>query len=276
MAGMIKSWLNGDMSKLRWLVFEDYARKVFGNDHEGWSREPMRYTAGLAAANKVLGSQVVAFDLGPVFSTYATLAEDREGSAKVSTILGDHSFTSFCGAGIAALAHQLGASIDVVLQLPSPSALLIALGEDSANIDFDMLDDTAILLADLLRGFAELPVAGVVLVFKASDVDLGDESEACETLQGVAGHYDWVFALSLESENMAESLDDLSADLHLIATLDATRLDDQQRPTGGGLNNDFWNGNVLPSVDKACLYGYVPAELDPKLVVERAATLADW
>ncbi len=274
MTGLIKNWLHGDASTLRWLAFEDYARKVFGNDHESWYREPMRYAAGLADANKVLGSQVVAFDFGAVFAAYAELAADEEGSEKVSAIVGDEGFKTFCNDAIAAMSHQLSAKVDVVLALPSPSALLIALSEDSANIDFDMLDDTATLLADLLRGFAELPIAGVVLGFTNSKVDLGEESEACEVLQGVAGHYDWVFALSLKSRELAEGLDGLTADIRLIATLDASQLGGQDMPTGGGLTSAFWDGSAVPSIERACLYGDVPENLDPKLIVERVANLA--
>jgi hypothetical protein len=275
MAGLVKNWLAGDLSQLRWLAFEAYARKVFGNEHEGWYREPMRYAAGLADANKVLGSQVVAFDFGAVFAAYSKLSADTEGSDRVSAILGDEGFKSFCGDAVAAMTHQLSAKVDVVLALPSPSALLIALGEDSASIDFDMLDDTAVMLGDLLRGFAELSIAGLVLDFSDNEVDLGDEGEACEVLQSVAGHYDWVFALSLESRELVDGLDDLSADIRLIATLDASQLTGWDSPTGGGLNSDFWNSSkALQFIESACLYGNVPADLDPRLIVDRVASLA--
>ncbi|MBV1931798.1 MAG: hypothetical protein KUG71_08775 [Porticoccaceae bacterium] len=278
MAELIKSWLAGDIPKLRWLAFEDYARKVFGNDHEGWYREPMRYAAGLADANKVLDSQVVSFDFAAVFTAYADLAADCEGSERVSAVLGDEGFRGFCKDAVGAMAHQLSAKVDVVLRLPSPSALLNFLGEDSGNIDFDMLDDTATLLADLLRGFAELSIAGVVLVFSlgdrdSDDVDLGDESEACEVLQGVAGHYDWVFALALETMDQAEVLSDLSVDLQLISALSIAELAGQDAATGGGLGETFWQGGGLPAVNGVCVYGEIPADLDPKVVVERVALL---
>jgi hypothetical protein len=277
--GIVKSWLAGDTAALRWLSFEDYARKVFGNDHEGWYREPMRYATGLADANNVLGSQVVAFDFGRVIKAYVDPGATVGGSERVSAILGDDNFKAFCKDAIGAMTHQFSAKADVMLALPSPSALLIELGEDNTDIDFDMLDDTATLLADLLRGFAELEIAGLVLAFvdhfEESGVDLGDEGEACEVLQGVAGHYDWVFALSLESTELAERLEELTADIHLFATFDADQLDNQGRPGGGGLNSDFWNGNALPPVVGACLYGEVPASLDPKLVVERIRHLPE-
>ena len=273
MAGLIKNWLAGDTSRLRWLAFEAYAHKVFGNDHEGWYREPIRYAAGLADANKVLGSQVVTFDFGAVFKAYAELAADKDGSERVSAILGDDSFKTFCSDSIAAMTHQLSGKADVVLALPSPSTLLIALGEEVTNIDFDMLDDTATLIADLLRGFAELQIAGLVLSFTNNEVDPGDESEACEVLQGLAGHYDWVFALSLESSDLADGLDDLKADILLIAELDAGQLSDQEPITGGALNIEFWNGSDLPPLERVCLYGDVPVDIDPKIIVERIATL---
>ncbi len=273
MSGLIKSWLNGDTLILRWLAFEDYARKVIGNEHEGWYREPMRYAAGLADANKVLGSQVVSFDFGAVFAANAELAVDSVGAERVSAVLENTAVKAFCADAIAAMSHQLSDRVDVILQLPSPSALLMRLGEESSNIDFDMLDDTATLLADLLRGFAELSIAGVVLAFVSSDVDLGDKSEACEVLQSVAGHYDWVFALRLVDNEQSEGLSELESDLYLMSDLSVTDTAAQEKVCGGGLNKEFWAGKDLSSMDGVCLYGDVPAELDPKSVIERITTL---
>ncbi|RLA40751.1 MAG: hypothetical protein DRQ64_03950 [Gammaproteobacteria bacterium] len=272
MAGLIKNHLEGG-TMLRWLAFEDYARTVFANNHPAWHSEPMRYAAGLADANKVLGSQVVSFDFGAVFATHANLAADSEGVDRITALLDDAALKAFCADAIGAMAHQLSAKVDVVLQLPSPSALLITLGEDADNIDFDMLDDAATALAELLRGFAELPISGLVLAFTENGVDLGDEGEACEVLQGLAGHYDWLFALRLESAELAAGLEDLDADIRLLPALNVAELGEQDGPTGGGLNSDFWNGGALSSADSVLLYGDVPADLDPKVIVERVASL---
>ncbi|MEZ0148845.1 MAG: hypothetical protein AB9Q22_01900 [Candidatus Reddybacter sp.] len=273
MAAWVKTWLAGESQQLRWLAFEDYARQVFANNHPAWHTEPMRYAAGLADANKVLGSQVVSFDFAAVFATHASLAADSEGAERISALLNDAALKAFCADAIGAMAHQLSAKVDVVLQLPSPSALLISLGEDAANIDFDMLDDAATALAELLRGFAELPIAALVLAFTDKGVDLGDEGEACEVLQGLAGYYDWLFALRLESAELAAGLEDLKSDIRLLPALDAADLEAQDGPTGGGLNSEFWKGGDLSSAGRVCLYGDVPADLDPKIIVERVAGL---
>ena len=270
MAGLVKAWLAGESQQLRWLTFEDYARTVFANNHPAWHSEPMRYAAGLADANKVLGSQVVSFDFGAVFATHAGLAAHSEGVERIVALLNDAALKAFCADAIAAIAHQLSARVDVVLQLPSPSYLLVMLGEEAANIDFDMLDDAATALAELLRGFAELPIAGLVLAFTDNGVDPGDEAEACEVLQGLAGHYDWLFALRLECGDLAAGFDELTADIRLIPTLGVSEPDDY---LGGGLNDDFWTGTALPPTTRACLYGDVPADLDPKLIVERVNSL---
>jgi hypothetical protein len=275
LAGLVKAWLAGESQRLLWLAFEEYARKVFASNHPAWHTEPMRYAAGIADANKVLGSQVVSFDFGAVFATHAGLAANNEGMERVSALLDDAALKAFSADAIAALAHQLSSRVDVVLQIPSPSALLLMLGEAPANIDFDLLDDTATALTDLLRGFASLPIAGLVLVLTDNGVDPDDEAEACEVLQGLAAHYDWLFALRLESVSLAERLDKLTPDIRLIPSLDLSRLDDHGEPTGGGLNSDFWSGSDLPPMARACLYGDVPANLDPKLIVERVNSLAE-
>ncbi|MEH6639206.1 MAG: hypothetical protein V7717_08040 [Porticoccaceae bacterium] len=273
MAGLIKNWLNGDTPSLRWLAFEDYARKVFGNEHEGWYREPMRYAAGLADANKVLGSQVVTFDFAALALANAALAAESRGAERIITVLSNEGVKAFCTDAISAMAHQHNARVDLVLQLPSPSGLLMALGEDATNIDFDMLDDTATVLADFLRGFSALNIAGVVVAFTANGVDVGEESEACEVLQGVADHYDWIFALRLEGSELVDELGDLSADLVLFSALSLSELAAQKSPLGGGLSADFWESGELPTQTRRCLYGDVPAGLDPKVVIERIAVL---
>jgi len=113
----------------------------------------------------------------------------------------------------------------------------------------------------------------VVLAFVGNDVNLGEESEACEVLQGIARHYDWIFALRIEQTELADELGDLSADICLFPTMPAQQLTAQENPAGGGLNSEFWASDALLSMDRACLYGDVPAELDPKLVIERIAAL---
>lgn len=59
----------------------------------------------------------------------------------------------------------------------------------------------------------------------------------------------------------------------MLLALDAAELNDQDGPTGGGLNSAFWNDGVLPTNDRVCLYGDVSADLDPKVIVERVASL---
>jgi len=129
-------------------------------------------------------------------------------------------------------------------------------------------------LTELLRGFAELPIAGLIIAFTDNTVDLGDEGEACEVLQGLAGHYDWFFALRLESAELSEGLEDLEADIRLLPTTDADMLADQNGSVGGGLNSAFWKGCALPAAERVCLYGDVPVDVDPKVIVERVAALS--
>lgn len=270
--GLIRDWLSGRAALLRWLDFEDYARQVFGNDHPAWYREPMRYVAGLADANKVLGSQVVSFDFGAVLGTYAAHAQGEQGASRLAAVLGAAEVNAFCNDAIAALCHQHSGRADVVLKLPSPAQLLVNLGESATDIDFDMLDDMATALADLLRGFAGQPIAGLLLEFADIGADLAEECEACEVLQSVAGHYDWVFALTVADDEVAEQLGELSADLILSADCGLADAGDGA-VTGGRLDAEFWQNGLCEVIGRACLYGRVPPNADPKIIVERVASL---
>lgn len=279
MAGVIRKWLAGELRVLRWLSFDDYAHRVFASEHADWYRDPMRRVGGIVDANKVLGSQVVSFDLGGVFIAHRAVATTARGIEALRIILASEHVRKFCDDAVAALCHRLSGSADIVLQLPSPGGLLMMLGENCDDIDFDMLDDTAAALAQLVRGYAELPLSGVVVDFAQTGVAPGDELEACEVLQRAARHYRWLFAVraaDLTDLDASLAYRDLDCDLLLLPSMEAVAaapLWQAGDNIGAGLTSDFWRGIDLPELERACLHGVVPTDVDPKTVLERIARL---
>ncbi len=273
MAGRVRAWLGGgparDGRNLRWLAFGGYAQRVFGGASPAWFSEPGRHVKGLADANKVLGSAVVEFDLGELWVAHRELAAGATGVERVRTLGGDAGLRAFCRDAIGALVHGQGAKADIFLALPSPATLLMALGEDASAIDFDLLDDVATLLVGMMREHADAGVDGLVLTVSDSGVDAGDELEASETIKNAAAHYGWVFAVRAASAALAGNYRALNPDLWLGFGPPA-----DLHAVGAGLDAEFWRDGALATPEaSACLYGEVPVELDPRLIVQRVAAL---
>ncbi len=269
MTGRVRAWCDGG-GALRWLSFHDYARRVFGANHPDWFREPMRQVAGLADANKVLRSQVIAFDLGALWAAHAALAADAEGAARLAAVLDSPAVAGFCDTAIAALVHQQAGRADVWLALPSPAGALIALGEPAAAIDFDMLDDAAGLIADFLRTKAAAGIDGLVMVLAATGVSTDDDLDAAESIRASAAHYDWLFALCADSTAQAGDWAGIAPDLWLPAAAQVELPADA--PACASLDRAFWQDGPPPGPG-AAVYGTVPADLDPALIAQRAGLL---
>lgn len=269
MTGRVRAWRDGG-GALRWLSFHDYARRVFGGNHPDWFREPMRQVAGLADANRVLRSQVIEFDLGALWAAHAALAVDSRGAARLAAVLESPAVANFCDTAIAALVHQQAGRADVWLTLPSPGGALIALGEAVDAIDFDMLDDTAGLIADCLRTQAAAGIDGVVMVPAAAGISAGDDSDAAAAIRSSAAHYDWLFALRARDSAPADAWAELGPDLWLPA--DAQVQLPSDAPACSSLDRAFWQGGPPPGAGTA-VYGTVPADLDPVLIAQRVGLL---
>jgi hypothetical protein len=273
MAGRVRAWLGGG-GRLRWLVFDDYARQVFARGNPGWFREPLRHVNGLADANKVLGSEVIEFKLGALCAARRDLAIAATGSGRVSAVLGDAGVRAFCAEALAALVHGQAARADIMLALPSPATLLVALGEESELIDFDMLDDVATLLVGVMREHADAGIDGLVLSFTDTGVDAGDELEASEAIKNAAGHYGWVFAARGASVELTLNYQSLAPDLWLVPGQPALGQLEGLASFGSGLDASFWrDGELATTGTGGCLYGEVPADLDPKIIVQRIGAL---
>lgn len=269
MANRVRDWLGGG-DRLRWLTFGDYARRVFARDNPGWFREPLRYANGLADANKVLRSDVVEFDLGALCTARSDLAAGASGVERVGAVLDDPGVRTFCTEALAALIHGQSTKADIFLAVPSPATALVALGEDPSAIDFDMLDDVATLLVGCMREHAEAGLDGLVLTFADTEVDAGDELEASEAIKNAAAHYRWVFAARVANSELAQNRQALAPALWLSPAVGTAIAG----PLGAGLDAAFWRDGKLDIPPAgACLYGEVPADLDPKLVVLRINAL---
>lgn len=277
MAGRIRDWQESRREPFVWLELEDFALRVFAGGGSAVRGEPARFAAALADAARVLGSGVVSVDLlGPHLRLAGSRPDDstRGPVGRLVELLGVGAARDEVEETVAALAHRLSESADLVLRFPAPPDLLARLGADRAALSFDDLDDAAAAVAERLRDFAERDVAGILAVTEETGEGLEEPLEALEPVLASARHYGWRTALALERCALAAAPRSPPADLLLLPRESAEALADawtSGRSVGGGLTRELFRGEgtlgALP--EGALLYGEVPAEAEPEAVLER-------
>lgn len=266
MSGVLRAWL-AQGGALRWLTFDDYARRLFGGSGADWYREPMRQVAGLCDANRVLGSQILEFDLGALWIARADAAAGA--MQRLAGVLASVELRHFCDQVVAALIDRQAGRADILLALPSPPAILQALGAGS-DLDFDQLDDAAARMLDFLRPLAGSGVAGLVMSPPPPGTGAADAVEAQAPLQSAAAHYGWVFAQRIADSGLGRDWSGPAPDLWLPETAEVRC--PETAPACTALPAGFWRAG-LPAPAAAGVYGRVPADLDPALIAQRAAAL---
>lgn len=270
-ADILRSWLAGRRERVLWIDLDDYARRVFAGDPADWLAQAMRYANGIAQARSVVRTEVLSIDaLAPV---RAVLAAGGNGDAvtRIRAALADPAARAFATEVLDALAHRFAQELDLVLKLTSPRDLLGACGVEAPG--FDELDEVTLALADLVRSYAEKPIAGLLISRAGADAVSTDEADAYATLIGAARHYRWVTALTRVSMPAAGAVDGLDVDLILCPELDAPTLAAVAARgvcCGGGLTRAFWMAPHVPPIPAlGILYGVVPETAQPERVIER-------
>ena len=273
--GNLREWLDGDRERLVWLEFDDYAHRVFANASPDWLSVANVFVSGVGQAFGVVPSEVLSIDILP---PYRAASEELCGGAPeiIQAMLGSAVAQQFVGEVIDAFAHRFGDNVDLVLKIPSPGQLLRDVGLASSP-SFDELDDIGIALSDVLRKFSEKPIAGVLIATTQPITE--EEAEALESVVGAARHYGWQVSMSFDGlGTLPLGLADIRFDLLLLpeaSSADITADSSPSIPLGGGLGNTYWQPGVPPepAARRALLYGTIPADSEPEVIVERVRDL---
>lgn len=279
MTSMLKEWLQNAGGALRWIEPDGYATRAYAGGDGNWMVEPQSAASTLAQANGALGSQVLSVDVMPALLGGAAPESSDSPVAAAEAAL-DDAEAAERGRGVArAVEHTLGGQVDLVLRLPSPHAMLSQFSGGAAfDPSFDDLDDAAMLLANVVREFADYGFAGLML---ASDVgaDLAaDEFEATDSVLGTVRHYRWSTFLRVDNGLEPAAAVDADFDAVLLphrrpsALADAPGADGCR--LGGGLSAEFWAGEDFSSAPAGLLYyGDAPGDVEPEKLLERVRTL---
>jgi hypothetical protein len=251
----------------------DYAQAVLlQNKPVPWG-EPMAYCNFFGQAQGLLSSDLALLSLDRFYAhrlqsdpavQSAMGAKTRTGFA-LRTLLGDADLLRDAVKFTTTFSKTQRAP--VVLQLPSPMQWLLRThrfggAADAAGLDADDAENASMYVADWLRAFAALPLAGVLL----DDRPLaGDDSAVPVPLatyspvRNVTDHYGWTLGLrGLDGVQLASSGPDAPK-----------RLDGILIPAG------FWPGSsVAEAPEGHFLLAEIPRAAVPEQVLARLATLA--
>ncbi len=273
-ANMLRDWIDGRRRRVVWVDYDDYAARVFANSPPDWLAQATRYANTMSQARKAVHTDVLSIDCtGPCLAACGTEGEPAD---RALAALRNAAARAFVTEVIDALAHKHAADTDLVLRLQAPCDLLARCDVVGAP-SFDELDDLGTALADLVRGWSDKPIAGLLLVRAAGAPLSADEKDAYEPLFAAAHHYGWLTAFDVEAPLAADIAGENITDLVLAQSLPLAALpglNAERRRFGGGLDAPYWLApatGALPA--DQLLYGRVPADAEPERVLERSALL---
>jgi hypothetical protein len=249
------------------LDFHDYAQTVFLKGRRAPWGEAMAYSNFLGQAQGVLKSDALILPLDRFYDDLLTNSPDlrvamgaksRTGYA-LRTLLGDSDATIRAVEFVTTFVKTQRSP--VILQLCSPFRWLTethALVGGEAELDGDNAENSAMYVADLLRGFAALPLAGILL----------DDRTPAGAASGLAVEFDAYSPVANVTENYGWSLAMRRAGGITLAGIGVV---------GAPISADYWSGDasvspVLPAGD--FLIGEIPSDAVPETVMSRIAGMS--
>jgi hypothetical protein len=257
-----------------WIDYDAYAHRVFAGADSAWLKDPNCHVSALAQAHGVLPSDVLAFDVTAPLAPPAGSADTGVVEA-LQSAFDDAATRAFVAATIDALSHRFADRVDIVLKAAAPRDLLRRFGL-AGPAGFDDLDDVGLCLTNFIREFADRPISAVLVTFATAEAIGVDDGDTLEPLLGAAEHYGWPTVYAFE-DRRAAVLAALPEQVKLVLLPDTSidalaELSPAEVPIGCGLTTAFWRGDAAlpPPAGRLLLYGRVPADAEPEVVVARA------
>jgi len=260
---------------LVWLDAQDYGSQVVLNGKPFPWTNPTEFVAAYGQLQSLLKADVAPLDLGCFLKAWLdanpSALMEMSGKKRVrfalKRLLGMDSQRQLIREIAGALCDSL--SQPVVLVLPPNGDLINWANNRANNVDPVELteidiDSVSVYLADYLRAFSGLEIAGV-LVQLPQGVNVSLELlDLYSPIINVARHYHW--ALGVEVQDAVLS-DPEGALQFTIST------SDQSGVTGLVQGDAFWEGETVPCEPPNFVYARVPVDIEPERVLERLAAL---
>lgn len=275
--GILRDYLEGRRARVLWIEFDQYAHRVFANGAPDWLTQPTRFANTMVQARKAVRTDVLCIDIAA--AGLASVQGNGSPAERCRTALTDpvaHRYVTEC---LDAVLHKLAGDVDIVLRSPAPRDLYGRCGGDG-DADFDALDDIGSVLTEVLRGYSDRPLAGLLLT-RAAAAPIGpDEADALDPVLNAARHYGWITSLSI-SEALLRSAPPDIAEVDLLLCGEASRTDlatmrAAGRACGGGISAASWRTGDHPAAlaHGELAFGEVPPETRPETVLAFCEALA--
>jgi hypothetical protein len=268
-----------------WLDYMAYARRLFAPSEDVWG-EVSRFIDVVRQAQRLVASEVIEISLDAFHraalkpTSGADSRTDPRAVSSLRRLLRDGAPTKRASESIRGL-HALYPDVPIVLVLKGGARWLSLASNDlgfEKSWDREDVDASSVYLADLVRSFSNVGVAGIVVDVRGQDAASAPEQvELHRPLFNVAQHYQWVKGVMTDPPALVDgsALAGL-VDLVLCPEIDlaAVARPVDGVPVGGGLNERFWLAEESPELpERGLCYGEIPEHADPEQVLSRLARL---
>ncbi len=260
---------------LVWLEAEAYGAEVVRNGKPFPWTNPTEFVSSYGQLQSLLKPGVAPVNVGNFLKSWldANPAALSEMSGKkrvrfaIKRLLGLEVPRTIIREIVSALCESV--SQPVVLVLPTNGELINwanqkANGTKPQQLTEIDIDSVSVYLADFLRAFSGLNVAGVLMQLCEGQAVNPELLDLYSPIINVAKHYHW--ALGVQVQNPTE-LNDSNAALDLV-------ISNHPAANGQVLGTDFWEGVETAQPETGFYFGEVDAALQPEVVLERLATLS--
>lgn len=259
---------------LVWLDADEYGSRVINNGKPFPWTNPTEFVSKYTQLQSLLKPGVAPVNLGQFLKTWldanSGVLSEMSGKNRIRyairKLLGMQPPRSVIREIVSALCQSV--SQPVVLVFPENGELINWANQRANNApaaeitDIDV-DTVSVYLADFMRTFSGLDVAGVLVRLPEGTALNPELLELYSPLVNVAKHYHWAFGVQVNN------LTELNDSEEQVAFVIGNHAD----ANGKVLGDIFWDTGDRESSGDGFYYSEVPAELEPELVLERLACL---
>lgn len=264
-----------DRKPLVWLDSEAYGRRVVLNGAPLPWNKPTEFISAYGQIQSLLKPGVAPVNLGHSLSAWLNanqgVLSEMGGKKRIRyalrKLLAMDSHRTLIREIVSGLCQSV--SQPLVLVLPANGHLInwanqMANSAPVADISDVDVDTVSVYLADYLRNFNGLDVAGVLVQVPDGTAINPEFLELYSPIVNVAKHYHWTLGMQVS----AGTVSDPDETLQFVITDEA-----QQVSTGVIQKDSFWSGEEAHWRSPGFVYAEVPEDLDPEQVLERLSTL---
>ncbi len=263
----------GDES-LVWLDGMAYGSKVLLNDKPFPWTNVTEFVSSYGQLQSLLKPDVaplpIADFLAQWLASHSSVLADMSGKKRIrfaiKKLLGMNGPRNMLREMVGSLCDSLSQPVVLVL---TPNGDLINWANQMANqaepvqiCELDV-DSVSVYLADFLRIFAGLDVAGVLIRLPEGTEVNAELLDLYSPLINVSRHYKWAVGVQVDKP---VSIDDSDSLLNYV-------ISNRSEANGQVLDADFWSGGSFNKTPSNFYYAEIDPSLQPELVLERLASL---